>query len=151
MGMMGAGGPSFPSMDPMSMMPTMSGVMGCAGVGGFGKGSKVGKPGDWICPSCGDLVFAKKSVCSMCGCGPSIVSTGGAAPVQFDASASGKGGGKSGKAGKPGDWNCLQCGSLNFSARTSCKACGSPIGAAARIGMRPGDWICPNCGDLVFA
>merc|ERR1712194_233094 len=25
------------------------------------------KPGDWSCPTCGDLVFASKSACKMCG------------------------------------------------------------------------------------
>ena len=25
------------------------------------------RPGDWICPNCGDLVFASKSACTMCG------------------------------------------------------------------------------------
>eukprot|EP00747_Dinoflagellata_sp_TGD_P027042 gnl/TRDRNA2_/TRDRNA2_132353_c0_seq2.p1 gnl/TRDRNA2_/TRDRNA2_132353_c0~~gnl/TRDRNA2_/TRDRNA2_132353_c0_seq2.p1 ORF type:complete len:178 (+),score=44.99 gnl/TRDRNA2_/TRDRNA2_132353_c0_seq2:99-632(+) len=25
------------------------------------------KPGDWYCPMCGDLVFAKRSSCNMCG------------------------------------------------------------------------------------
>ena len=31
-----------------------------------GGGTKP-KPGDWWCPMCGDLVFASRSVCNMCG------------------------------------------------------------------------------------
>merc|ERR1712039_213033 len=50
----------------------------------------MGKPGDWICPSCGDLVFASKNTCKMCGApkdensvatssGPSVPGSYGAA------------------------------------------------------------------------
>jgi len=71
---------------------------------------------------------------------------GGGGGGSFD-----KGGGKDGGKARPGDWKCEECGNLNFSNRSDCKACGAPIGNAVRMGMKSGDWICPNCGDLVFA
>merc|ERR1719499_1761879 len=35
---------------------------------------------------------------------------------------SGKG---SGKGSKPGDWDCLDCGAMNFASRTECFKCGA--------------------------
>jgi len=93
------------------------------------------KPGDWYCPMCGDLVFAKKSSCSMCGY------TGAGIP----ASAS------PGRGGKPGDWVCPSCNDLVFSYRDKCNKCGAEKqDNVQRIGTKPGDWSCPHCGDLVF-
>merc|ERR1712151_289390 len=46
---------------------------GCGGMGGMGGGGKKGgnnatmKPGDWTCPSCGDLQFARNASCRQCG------------------------------------------------------------------------------------
>eukprot|EP00811_Abedinium_folium_P011284 NODE_20441_length_798_cov_4.992548.p1 GENE.NODE_20441_length_798_cov_4.992548~~NODE_20441_length_798_cov_4.992548.p1 ORF type:complete len:246 (+),score=48.80 NODE_20441_length_798_cov_4.992548:54-791(+) len=100
------------------------------------------KPGDWTCPNCGDMVFARRSQCNMCG---------------FSADAfGGKGGGGQGKAeptaGKPGDWFCPSCGDLVFSYRDKCNRCGSAKdNNAKRMRSKKGDWTCPNCGDLVFA
>lgn len=166
----------------MSMMNQMSGMMsgmmgmgmgmrGCMGGGGGGGGGgrssmpPNAKPGDWICPGCGDLVFARKSSCSMCGTSQSADDMGGLGGMggcggggcggcggggSFGGSF-GKGGGKDGGKARPGDWKCEECGNLNFSNRSDCKACAAPIGNAVRMGMKSGDWICPNCGDLVFA
>jgi len=61
----------------------------------------------------------------------------------------GKGGGKG--AGRPGDWECPNCGNINFSRNRECKQCGTSGEGVERIGMKKGDWICPACGDLVFA
>merc|ERR1719424_676975 len=95
-----------------------------------GKGDgKDMKPGDWICPDCGDLVFAKNDACRMCSSGGRPGSCGG-----------GKG------KGKPGDWTCTSCGNLNFSKNTECRQCQEPMGNAQRHGIKPGDWICAGCG-----
>merc|ERR1711971_1291175 len=29
---------------------------------------------------------------------------------------------------RPGDWDCANCGEMNFARRTECKACGAPRG-----------------------
>merc|ERR1712187_148457 len=91
----------------------------------------MGKAGDWLCPNCGDLVFASRVECKMCGTSRATW-------------------GKLVEGGKPGDWNCTVCANLNFSYRTNCKQCGAPAEDAQRHNMKPGDWICPNCNDLVF-
>merc|ERR1740121_942418 len=94
------------------------------------------KPGDWYCPMCGDLVFAKRDACNSCGyAGPGMMAKG---PDK--------------RAGKPGDWVCPSCGDLVFSYRDKCNKCGqAKTDGVQRTGSRPGDWTCPNCGDLVFA
>merc|ERR1712083_1069634 len=53
--------------------------------------------------------------------------------------------------GKPGDWICAYCETLNFCVSKNCHKCGADNEHAKRIGMKPGDWICPTCSDLVFA
>merc|ERR1740121_989979 len=61
----------------------------------------------------------------------------------------GKGGGKG--AGRPGDWECPNCGNINFSRNRDCKQCGTSGAGVERIGMKKGDWICMSCGDMCFA
>lgn len=98
------------------------------------EGSKA-KPGDWYCGMCGDLVFASRASCHMCGyAGPLGM------PVTQHANA------------KPGDWQCPGCGDLVFASKETCNKCGKGRGkSTSRMNMKKGDWICPNCGDLVFA
>mmetsp|Transcript_75464 Transcript_75464/g.221254 ORF Transcript_75464/g.221254 Transcript_75464/m.221254 type:complete len:148 (+) Transcript_75464:73-516(+) len=63
---------------------------------GKGKSKEGGKPGDWTCPNCGDLVFASKDTCRMCGTPRSRKGAlGGFGPM--------KGGGKKG-GGKDCKW-----------------------------------------------
>mmetsp|Transcript_51607 Transcript_51607/g.120823 ORF Transcript_51607/g.120823 Transcript_51607/m.120823 type:complete len:284 (-) Transcript_51607:73-924(-) len=141
-GQMGCMGGQMGCMDGQ-MMGCMDGqMMGC--MGGGGKGMQImsavgkgGKPGDWLCPACGDLVFARRNTCNMCG-----FSKGG-----------GGGGGAGGKSSnaKPGDWVCSQCGDLVFSYKKQCGKCGTEkTNATGVMGVKKGDWNCPNCGDLVF-
>jgi len=95
------------------------------------------KPGDWYCPMCGDLVFARRNSCNMCGFGGGMPGTP-STPMP--------------NGSKPGDWICTNCGDLVFSYRDKCNKCGTAKeGAQQRIGIKKGDWSCPTCGDLVFA
>merc|ERR1719271_416854 len=59
----------------------------------------------------------------------------------------------------PGDWNCAQCGDLQFARNPSCRRCGADRPASAGpIAEKnnaqkalPGDWKCTGCGDHQFA
>lgn len=116
-----------------------------------GKGGKKApraKPGDWICSNCGDLVFASRDACKLCGTpkdeNSQVVgeeAEGGGAPAAPSQNA---------KA-RPGDWICSECNHLNFSRNETCNKCGASSAGSKRLQAKPGDWICPSCGDLVFA
>eukprot|EP00929_Paragymnodinium_shiwhaense_P086449 TRINITY_DN4696_c0_g1_i1.p1 TRINITY_DN4696_c0_g1~~TRINITY_DN4696_c0_g1_i1.p1 ORF type:complete len:612 (-),score=98.74 TRINITY_DN4696_c0_g1_i1:372-2207(-) len=121
-----------------------------------GGGARNMKPGDWECPRCGDLQFARNSECRKCG-----------EPAPADRDSSRVGGAPMPAAGRPGDWNCPNCADLVFASKAQCRKCGTPKpegagagayapprgGGAGPPGARgqPGDWTCPDCGDLVFA
>lgn len=101
------------------------------------------KPGDWYCPMCGDLVFAKRNSCNMCGY------SGVGMPAMMSDGANKT---SSPRSGKPGDWVCPNCNDLVFSYRDKCNKCGTAKSdGVQRVGIKPGDWNCPHCGDLVFA
>jgi len=77
------------------------------------------KPGDWTCPGCHGLCFARRDVCR-CGV---------ARP-------------------RPGDWRCARCNDHCFASRTACR-CGAPKGewkcaGCARV-CAPADAACA-CG-----
>lgn len=129
------------------------------------------RPGDWVCPACHDLVFARNSACRHCGCARpdgDVVPSGVVAAMYA----------------KPGDWICPACQDLVFARNTACRKCGTskpgsstgkggysvyrpgkPFekcdhpahssgkskGKGGAADLRPGDWLCPTCGDHVFA
>lgn len=121
---------------------------------------QVGKPGDWECPNCGDINFARNESCRICS-----------EPRPGKGKRKGKL--QQTTAGFPeareGDWICPQCDDLQFASRTNCRQCGNPKpkgstkgaktkskgstkGAGkAHPGMKPGDWYCDTCDDVVFA
>lgn len=123
---------------------------------GGGKGF-VSKPGDWNCPACGDLQFARNTQCRRCGTlKPDGIGGGFQAPM----------GGGFQLQNRPGDWDCPNCGDHVFAKNNVCRRCGTtkpPEAGQAMSGgqvvtgggfvlqNRPGDWNCPNCGDHVFA
>uniref|UniRef100_A0A7S4RWM7 RanBP2-type domain-containing protein n=1 Tax=Alexandrium monilatum TaxID=311494 RepID=A0A7S4RWM7_9DINO len=132
------------------------------------------KPGDWTCPNCGDLVFARNSHCRKCMtasrasspllASPSAMVQGGVFSMLMGnmgglGAVGGKGAG--GPTPRTGDWFCPNCNDLQFARNQSCKRCGTAnpgsrdgtgvVSAPPTQAMMPGDWICPGCNDLVFA
>jgi len=128
------------------------------------------RPGDWLCPSCGNHNFASKAACNRCQV-PKETNGGGFAP------AAGKG------EMRPGDWLCPSCGNHNYASKAACNRCQVPKapngggfapvkgngafgkGAGGFVSapyagamqpsapgqMRPGDWCCASCGNHNFA
>lgn len=166
----------FGMMQQMMAWATSKGMGKGMGMGDSGKGSgssgggnSTSKPGDWICPDCGNVNFSNRDTCNKCG----------------------KAGRTQQRLGmKPGDWICPNCGDLVFASKSACKMCATPKpadlddftkpqpayaggggdfsgggfggfgGGCGGCGygkssnnqnMKPGDWFCPACGDLVFA
>lgn len=101
------------------------------------------RPGDWHCPSCGDLQFARNAQCRQCG----TPKPSGAVDIPPA--------GANGRQTMPGDWICRACGDLVFGRNSACRRCGEPKEAPQPSSNgqegRPGDWVCPACGDLQFA
>ncbi len=86
--------------------------------------------GDWNCPQCNGLIFARNNHCRKCN----VDKTGN--PVSNK---------------RAGDWNCPQCNGLIFARNNHCRKCnvdktGNPVS-----NKRAGDWNCPNCAVMIFA
>jgi len=77
------------------------------------------KPGDWYCPNCGDLQFAKNLQCRKCGTPTPDPEAAQAAAAAFAARGSRQ-------EAKPGDWHCTSCGDLQFAKNQQCRRCGTP-------------------------
>ena len=114
--------------------------------GGRGGGFGGGRPGDWECPSCGDHNFARNTNCRRCGesrpsdaggdsygggfdggdryGGSSYGNFGGGDRYGGDRGGGYGGGGFGGR--RPGDWECSNCGDLQFARNTNCRRCGHP-------------------------
>lgn len=87
------------------------------------------KHGDWICPKCNKINFARREKCFECGTSkPDNI-------VEM----------------KSGDWKCPDCNEINFARRTFCFKCNAPRPSQDRIIKKQGDWFCPNCNELNFA
>lgn len=83
-------------------------------VGGFAS-SKPGKPGDWMCPQCNDLQFARNDNCRRCGFARPAQAGGGAPAIA----------GMPARYEKPGDWYCPNCNDLQFARNDACRRCGT--------------------------
>lgn len=107
------------------------------------------KPGDWYCPQCNDLQFARNMVCRKCNTPNFAHAMAKTLAVTANM--------------KPGDWLCPSCCDLQFARNTHCRKCATtrPDQGTAEGGMpapvRPGgpiprfgDWVCPTCGDHQF-
>merc|ERR1719183_1403455 len=88
------------------------------------------KPGDWYCPACGDLQFARNSTCRKCGT-PNPDPMKSAQEMQ-----AGMATGMGGPTQKPGDWYCPGCNDLQFARNTHCRRCGmaNPNGSGGKGG-----------------
>ncbi|KAH7824704.1 uncharacterized protein MONOS_935 [Monocercomonoides exilis] len=136
------------------------------------------REGDWACPNCQFMNYARRVACFKCGA--SKDGTEGVAPAQVRPSA-----GTEGTAIRPGDWVCQACRAINFAKRLyDCYSCGCPRGARPigfrggfrggmrggfrgrrggfaaaagfparrrRITPREGDWFCTACSTHNFA
>lgn len=130
---------------------------GGGGKGGGGAPGQEMRPGDWHCPNCNDLVFAKNDACRRCGTPRTAL-----LPIQANGAFQANGGGQEMRSG---DWNCPNCGDHQFGRNSQCRKCNTPRPEAEVAGyagppgggkpnnsqMKPGDWTCPQCGDMQFA
>merc|ERR1719401_2067955 len=69
------------------------------------------RPGDWNCPQCGRLIFARNRFCVKC---------------KIDRPGDDNGGKGGGKGWKKSDWACPSCHELNFARNDECRKCGAP-------------------------
>ncbi|CAI0380627.1 unnamed protein product [Linum tenue] len=94
------------------------------------------KRGDWMCPKCNFLNFARNKRCLKCK------EEGPKSTVSNDMEM------------KKGDWLCSECNFMNFARNISCRQCN--VERPKRVGvndvvMKKGDWTCPQCEFMNFA
>jgi len=106
--------------------------------GGFGPGNaEKPRPGDWYCPICRDLQFARNPNCRRCGAQkPLPYNLGPQASAYYPM------GGMGAVSSAPqamlsGDWICPSCQDLVFARNNQCRRCGTarPVDGA---GTSPG-------------
>lgn len=121
----------------------------------------IGRPGDWLCPGCGEHCFASRGACRKCGGLKPGIGLPSNIPSTLNPSMT-----------RPGDWVCPSCGDHSYATRTVCRKCNTPkpgsasaVAAAADtsfpkavpdgmggvVGGRPGDWMCPSCSNHCYA
>uniref|UniRef100_A0A0E0AIB0 Transcription initiation factor TFIID subunit 15 n=1 Tax=Oryza glumipatula TaxID=40148 RepID=A0A0E0AIB0_9ORYZ len=124
---------------------------------GRGRGDGPGKAwqqdGDWLCPntSCGNVNFAFRGVCNLCGAarpaGVSGSSAGGGGRGRGRGSDDARGGSRAAAAaavgGPPGlfgpnDWPCPMCGNINWAKRMKCNICNTTKPGHNEGGVRGG-------------
>ncbi|KAL6281695.1 hypothetical protein ACE6H2_018576 [Prunus campanulata] len=94
------------------------------------------KRGDWMCPKCNFMNFAKNLRCLQCKeDGPKKADAG---DLEM----------------KKGDWICTECNFMNFSRNIRCLKCkaeGPKRVSTDAVEMKNGDWNCPKCAFMNFA
>eukprot|EP00927_Polykrikos_kofoidii_P082784 TRINITY_DN8325_c0_g1_i1.p1 TRINITY_DN8325_c0_g1~~TRINITY_DN8325_c0_g1_i1.p1 ORF type:complete len:584 (+),score=60.77 TRINITY_DN8325_c0_g1_i1:71-1822(+) len=83
--------------------------------------------GDWSCPKCADVQFARNTHCRRCGEPRSDEADGGAL-----------------QGAQRGDWSCPKCGDLVFAKHATCRICQTPNPEAT---AGPGPYIDPGSGE----
>eukprot|EP00419_Tripos_fusus_P010895 CAMPEP_0172658304 /NCGR_PEP_ID=MMETSP1074-20121228/2712_1 /TAXON_ID=2916 /ORGANISM="Ceratium fusus, Strain PA161109" /LENGTH=323 /DNA_ID=CAMNT_0013473589 /DNA_START=86 /DNA_END=1054 /DNA_ORIENTATION=+ len=109
-------------------------------------------PGDWTCPNCHDLVFARNATCRLCstprpdgGGSPMASQMASPKPPSPPSSAT-----YTGPPGKGGAGASTYGGGGYASTAYNGPPSGGG-GGATYTDMRAGDWHCPACFDLQFA
>ncbi|KAF0910220.1 hypothetical protein E2562_001416 [Oryza meyeriana var. granulata] len=99
-----------------------------AGKGGETTSTEM-KKGDWLCPNCNFLNFARNRHCLECKAdGPKKIV---AATTEM----------------KTGDWICPQCHFMNFARNKMCFKCEE---SRPKRNLIPGEWECPSCSFINF-
>ncbi|KAG6523838.1 hypothetical protein ZIOFF_013725 [Zingiber officinale] len=88
------------------------------------------KQGDWLCPNCNFLNFARNLRCLEC-------KEDGPKRVKMD----------SGNEMKKGDWNCPKCEFMNFARNRKCFRCQEQ---RPKRELNKGEWECPSCYYINF-
>ncbi|KAF3780293.1 Zinc finger protein [Nymphaea thermarum] len=92
------------------------------------------KQGDWICPKCNFLNFAKNLKCLRCD----GLSQERLQKIREETEF---------VMMKKGDWLCDKCNFLNFAKNGKCLQCGEK---PPKRQLNPGEWECPSCNYINF-
>eukprot|EP01062_Namystynia_karyoxenos_P056792 TRINITY_DN4771_c0_g1_i1.p2 TRINITY_DN4771_c0_g1~~TRINITY_DN4771_c0_g1_i1.p2 ORF type:complete len:316 (+),score=84.52 TRINITY_DN4771_c0_g1_i1:91-948(+) len=83
--------------------------------------------GDWACPACGNINWARRGACNRCSTAKPPPGQGPMPGAHFGGMPQRGGGGLQlgEQSFKPGDWSCVGCGNVNWHWRTNCNKCGT--------------------------
>merc|ERR1711865_902229 len=102
-----------------------------------GGGQQGGYPNDWLCGSCGNDNFARRTECNKCQQPRDPNSKLVEPPSQQGGYGQQQGGyGQQGggqQGGYANDWLCDSCGNDNFARRTECNKCKQPRGPNSKL------------------
>lgn len=129
--------------------------------------------GDWVCKSCNNNNFSRRSSCNRCGATRSAPPDD-SLPDELKSNNNENGGLNEGMPEpshmndnhgsnlQDGDWVCPDCSNHNFAKRYKCNRCqrprpappgapGGPGGPPINYGEQEGEWVCKSCNNVNFA